>query len=170
MLRSLLILILVALGFWFAADLVLRERSQQADVMPPQYELEPIVPPPTREQPASAYVADVSAHTAQELETLFERVEALLDRPRGEGEAPLVTLVLHGPEVEFFALKNYAQHKTLVDHAAKLAALGGVQISICQTQMRARGIAGDQVPSFLRQIPYGPEEVERLIGNDYVLM
>ncbi|MCO6412662.1 MAG: DsrE family protein [Thiogranum sp.] len=168
MLRSLLILILVALGFWFAADLVLRERPQQADVLPPRYELEPIVPPPGRDE--SAYVADVSAHTAQELETLFERVEALLDRPRGEGEAPLVTLVLHGPEVEFFALKNYAQHKALVDHAAKLAALGGVQISICQTQMRARGIAGDQVPSFLRQIPYGPDEVQRLIGNNYVLM
>lgn len=168
MLRSLLILILVALGFWFAADLVLRERPQQAVVTPPHYELEPIVPPPTREQ--AAYVADVSAHTVQELETLFERVEALLDRPRAEGEAPLVTLVLHGPEVEFFALKNYTQQKALVNRAAKLAALGGVQISICQAEMRARGIASDQVPSFLRQLPYGPDEVERLIGNDYVLM
>ena len=165
MLRSFLILILAALLFWFAADRVLREPQQDPQQA---YQLEPIIPPLSETQPN--YVADVSAHTTQELETLFDRIEALLERPRGEGEAPLIALVLHGPEVEFFALKNYTQHRTLVDRAAKLAALGGVQISICQTQMRKRGIAGDQVPSFLRQIPYGPEEVEQLVGKDYVLM
>ena len=165
MLRSFLILILVAVMFWFVADLVLRERQQ---VPQEAYELEPIIPPLSETQPN--YVADVSAHTTQELETLFDRVEALLERPRGAGESPLIALVLHGPEVDFFALQNYAQHKNLVDRAAKLAALGGVQISICQTQMRKRGIAADQVPSFLRRVPYGPGEVERLVGQNHVLM
>jgi intracellular sulfur oxidation DsrE/DsrF family protein len=172
MLRSFLILLLVALVFWFAADRVLRERAQtpqQADVSAPQpYELEPIIPPLAEGPPG--YVADISAHSPKALATLFDRVEALLDRPRKVGEAPLIALVLHGPEVEFFALKNYAQHKALVDRAAKLSALGAVQISICQTQMRVRGIASDQVPSFLRQIPYGPDEVKRLVDNGYVLM
>jgi intracellular sulfur oxidation DsrE/DsrF family protein len=109
-------------------------------------------------------------HSEAELETLLDRVEQLLERPRKSGEAPLVSLVLHGPEVEYFALKNYAQYRGVVDRAAKLAALGAVDISICQTQMRNRGIAEDEVPAFLRQVPYGPQEVQRLLDNGYVYM
>ncbi|HHJ13056.1 MAG TPA: hypothetical protein ENJ79_01580 [Gammaproteobacteria bacterium] len=114
--------------------------------------------------PAEAYYADVSVHTEKELELLFDRVEAVLDRPRGEGEPPLVSLVLHGPEVEFFALKNYPRYKSLVDRAARLAALGAVDLAICQTRMRQYGIGPDEVPAFLRQVPYGPGEIERLRG------
>jgi intracellular sulfur oxidation DsrE/DsrF family protein len=109
-------------------------------------------------------------HTVEELERLFSRVEQVLDRPRSGGEQALIALVLHGPEVEFFALKNYTNYKTVVDRAAKLAALGAVDISICQTQMRNYGIAPDEVPSFLHQVPFGPDEVQRLIGEGYVYM
>jgi intracellular sulfur oxidation DsrE/DsrF family protein len=53
---------------------------------------------------------------------------------------------------------------------APLAALGAVDISICQTQMRQLGIEDDQVPAFLRRVPYGPGEVGRLLENGYVYM
>ncbi len=109
-------------------------------------------------------------HTTEELELLFDRVEALLDRPRGEGEAPIISLVLHGPEVDFFALKNYERYRHVVDRAAKLAAFGAIDISICQTQMQQRGIGRDEVPAFLHQVPFGPEEVESLRGQGYVAM
>lgn len=169
MLRNLLILVVVALGFWLAAERMLTTTpapTETAATPPPA--LEPIIPPPSRQPPN--LVADISVHTEQELDILFTRVEQLLDRPRSENEAPLVSIVLHGPEVSFFAVQNYAKYKGLVDRAAKLAALGAVDISICQTQMRNLGIATDQVPSFLRQVPYGPGEVERLLENGFVSM
>ncbi|HHH45111.1 MAG TPA: hypothetical protein ENK49_13310 [Gammaproteobacteria bacterium] len=169
MLRNLLILVVVALGFWLAAQRLLTgEQAPTETATNPPPVLEPIVPPPSR-QPRNL-VADISVHTEQELDILFTRVEQLLDRPRSENEAPLVSIVLHGPEVAFFAVQNYAKYKGLVDRAAKLAALGAVDISICQTQMRNLGIATDQVPSFLRQVPYGPGEVERLLENGFVSM
>ncbi len=133
-----------------------------------QQELEPIVPVPQGDE--LNRVADISVHTEEELEILFTRVEQLLDRPRSGNEPPLISLVLHGPEVEFFAVKNYAKYKRIVDQAAKLAALGAVDISICQTQMRNFGIASDQIPSFLHQVPYGPGEVEGLLKRGYVFM
>jgi hypothetical protein len=34
--------------------------------------------------------------------------------------------------------------------------------------MRHLGIAPDQVPSFLHQVPYGPGEVERLLERGFV--
>jgi len=169
MLRKLLILVFVTAVFWLAVSVLLNEQrqsSQQDGALPP--ELEPIVPHPVDKQPNR--VADISVHTQEELEILFARVEQLLDRPRTGDETPLVNLVLHGPEVEFFAIENYDKYKAIVDHAAKLAALGAVDISICQTQMRSLGMATDEVPSFLRQVPYGPGEVESLIENGFVYM
>ncbi len=169
MLRKLLIVIFVLAGFWLAVDvLFIEQRRAPEPTAPQQLELEPIVPPPVEGQ--QNRVADISVHTPQELEILFDRVERLLDRPRSGGETPLISLVLHGPEIEFFVIENYEKYKGIVDRAAKLAALGAVDVTICQTQMRKFGIATDEVPSFLRQVPFGPDEVERLLQSGYVYM
>jgi intracellular sulfur oxidation DsrE/DsrF family protein len=171
MLRNLLIFILAALAFWYGAEFLTDRQPQGARneaVVVQQPALEPIIPPPT-ESPARQF-ADISLHTPEELDLLFDHVEELLDRPRGEGEAPIISLVLHGPEVEFFALKNYQRYRDIVDRAAKLAALGAVDISICQTQMRQLNLGKDEVPAFLRQVPYGPDEVNLLREQGYVAM
>lgn len=169
MVRNLVLLILAAAVFWLAVQLLLREQ-QQVGQAPAVVTQAPgaIVPLPGQSQPNR--VADISAHSVDELQTLFDRVEELLDRPRSGEEAPLISLVLHGPEIEYFALKNYAQYKLVVDRAAKLAALGVVQINICQTKMRQLGIASDEVPAFLNQVPFGPAEVEQLVTDGYVYM
>ncbi|VAW72734.1 hypothetical protein MNBD_GAMMA15-1887 [hydrothermal vent metagenome] len=171
MFRNLLIFALFVLAFWYGADYLPNWQSQtveDAQLVVQLPELELIVPPPVA-GPDRKY-ADISVHTTDELELLFDRVEASLKRPRGEGEAPLVSLVLHGPEVEFFTLKNYDRYQNIVDRAAKLAALGAVEISICQTRMRMLGIGSDEVPAFLRQVPFGPGEVDRLREQGYVAM
>ena len=168
--RNLIVLLIVAVGFWLIFYQLKHDRqhASQAPVSVEQQNLEQVVPVP--EQAPQKRVADISVHTVEELERLFSRVEQVLDRPRSDGEQALIALVLHGPEVEFFALKNYTRYKTVVDRAAKLAALGAVDISICQTQMRNYGIAPDEVPAFLHQVPFGPDEVQRLIGEGYVYM
>jgi len=170
--RNFSILVLGVLVFWVAADMVLRD---QPGSIRGTVALPPAPSPAARPDLPEAgvepgFVADISVHTVQELAIIFDRVEQLLDRPRKAGETALVSLVLHGPEVDFFVLENYAEYKDIVDRAAKLAALGAVDISICLTQMRSRGIGRDDVPSFLRQIPYGPDEVSRLRSSGYVTM
>jgi intracellular sulfur oxidation DsrE/DsrF family protein len=167
--RNLLILVLAVAVFWLVAERLVRDQPVAESPAALQTELEPIIPPSTSGT-AQQFVADINVHTVEELEVLFTRVEQLLDRPRGADEAPLISVVLHGPEVEFFALQNYQQYKDIVDYAAKLSALGAVDISICRTQMRVRGIDPDQVPAFLNQVPYGPGEVERLVNEGYVVM
>ena len=169
LIRNLLILVLAVAVFGLAAERLLRDQPVVSDSATIQPALDPIVPPPTIES-EQRFVADVNVHTVEELELLFARVEQLLDRPRGADEPPLISVALHGPEVEFFALQNYQKYKSVVDHAAKLSALGAVDISICRTQMRVRGIEPDQVPAFLNQVPYGPGEVERLVVEGYVVM
>jgi len=169
LIRNLLLLVLAAAVFWLAVERLSRDQQQAAQTpVSAGRALEPIVPPPGK-APQNR-VADISVHTVEELERLLSRAEQVLERPRSDGEQALISLVLHGPEVEFFALKNYAQYKAVVDRAAKLAALGAVDISICQTQMHHYGITPDEVPAFLRQVPFGPDEVQRLINEGYVTM
>jgi len=170
--RNFLILVLGVLVFWVSADMVLRDQqsSIRGTVAVPPAPSSAAGPDLPQAEVERGFVADISVHTVQELAIVFDRVEQLLDRPRKAGEMALVSLVLHGPEVDFFVLENYAKYKDIVDRAAKLAALGAVDISICLTQMRNRGIGSNDVPSFLRQIPYGPDEVSRLRGSGYVTM
>ena len=113
-------------------------------------------------------VLDVSVHTIEGLKVLFDRAEELAMTPRPKGEDASVILVLHGPEVEYFSIKNYDKYKDIVDQAARLDAFDVVDVKICQTMMGEHGIEQNDIPSFIEQVPYGPGEVERLKQEGYV--
>ena len=113
-------------------------------------------------------VLDITVHTVEELQVLLERAEHLARTPRETRRNASVVLVLHGPEVEFFSTRNYDQYKDIVDRAARLDSLDIVDVRICQTMMASRGIARDDIPPFIDQVPDGPVEVERLVGEGYV--
>jgi intracellular sulfur oxidation DsrE/DsrF family protein len=113
-------------------------------------------------------VLDITVHTVEELQVLFERAETLAGSPRTGGGDASVVLVLHGPEVEFFSTRNYDRFKEIVDRAARLDSLDIVDVRICQTMMAARGIARDDIPPFIDQVPDGQVEVDRLVSEGYV--
>jgi intracellular sulfur oxidation DsrE/DsrF family protein len=113
-------------------------------------------------------VLDISVHTIEGLKVLFDRAEELAMRPQAQGEEASVVLVLHGPEVEFFSIRNYEQYKDIVDQAARLDAFDVVDVKICKTMMGVKGIGSDDIPSFIEQVQLGPSEVERLLQEGYV--
>ncbi len=113
-------------------------------------------------------VLDISVHTIDELKVLFDRAEKLAMTPRSPGEEAKVVLVLHGPEVEFFSTDNYEKYRDIVDQAARLDAFDVVDIKICQTMMKIKGIPRDDIPPFIEQVPLGTAEVERLVREGYV--
>jgi intracellular sulfur oxidation DsrE/DsrF family protein len=113
-------------------------------------------------------VLDVSVHSLDELLVLLDRAEELAMRPQPQGEKAGVVLVLHGPEVEFFAISNYPRYKDVVDQAARLDAFDVVDVKICRSMMERLGVGVDDIPAFIEQVPYGPGEVERLVREGYV--
>jgi len=113
-------------------------------------------------------VLDISVHTIDELKVLLDRAEGLAMTPQPPGAAASVVLVLHGPEVEFFAISNYGKYKDIVDQAARLDAFDVVDVKICRAMMQTRGIPRDDIPAFIEQVPLGPLEIERLAGEGYV--
>jgi len=122
---------------------------------------------PEEELPKKA-VLDITVHTIDELKVLFDRAEEIALAPQPPGGEASVVLVLHGPEVEFFAISNYDKYKDIVDQAARLDAFDVVDVKICQTMMEIRGIPRDDIPAFIEQVPLGTVEVERLVREGYV--
>lgn len=113
-------------------------------------------------------VLDISVHTLEELKVLLDRAEELALRPQPQGYRARVVLVLHGPEVEFFSIRNYPMYKDIVDQAARLDAFDVVDVKICQTMLQRQGLEQNDIPAFIEQVPYGPGEVERLVREGYV--
>jgi intracellular sulfur oxidation DsrE/DsrF family protein len=113
-------------------------------------------------------VLDISVHTIEGLRVLFDRAEQLAMRPQAQGVDDSIVLILHGPEVEFFSIKNYDKYKDIVDQAARLDAFDVVDVKICQSMMGLRGVARDDIPAFIEQVPVGPDEVEQLVQEGYV--
>jgi intracellular sulfur oxidation DsrE/DsrF family protein len=124
--------------------------------------------PVPRETIPARGVLDIMVHTLDELRVLLDRAELLADTLQPQGENASVVLVLHGPEVEFFASGNYEKYKDIVDQAARLDAFDIVDVKICQTMMSMQGVARDDIPAFIEQVPLGQAEIERLVGEGYV--
>ena len=79
-----------------------------------------------------------------------------------------IAMVLHGPDVAFFATDNYEQYKDLVDLAASLDAFGFVDLKVCAVSVRIHGLQAEKFPPFIEIVPYGPAEVARLRSAGYV--
>jgi intracellular sulfur oxidation DsrE/DsrF family protein len=113
-------------------------------------------------------VLDISVHTVEELQVLFDRAEKLADKLSSGTQEASIVLVLHGPEVEFFSKKKYGEYKDIVDQAARLDAYAIVDVKICQAMMQVQGVERDDIPAFIEQVPLGRAEIDRLAGEGYV--
>lgn len=130
--------------------------------------LPPLLDPSEIERPRTVY--DISLHEAGDLRLLLERLEMLASQPRPHSDKPEIALVLHGPELSYFAIKNYSKHRELVDLAAKLDAFQAIEIKACRTKMREYELEPADLPAFIEIVPFGPAEVQRLEGEGYLKM
>ena len=124
----------------------------------------------TTEAAGQRYLAEIEVHTADEMLSILQRTEDLLQ----QGAIPLdgdprVAFVLHGPEVYVLLRQNYFDNKEVVDRAASLSALGVVEIMACETWMGIKGIDPDELQPFVATVPYGPAEERRLVKEENYL-
>ncbi|WP_297528663.1 DsrE family protein [Thiohalobacter sp.] len=126
--------------------------------------------PPGAPQPEAGRVYDISLHDPGELMLLLRRLEQLSEGPQASGTQPSVALVLHGPELAYFARDHYDHYRELVDLAARLDAFHVIEVKACRTRMKALGLKPEDMPAFIELVPYGPDEVERLRREGYLVM
>jgi intracellular sulfur oxidation DsrE/DsrF family protein len=113
------------------------------------------------------YIAAIELHTTAELHAVLERADQLLTQGLAlQSDPASVTFILHGPEVISLLRQNYLQNKPTVDLAARLSALGVVEIMACKTWMGGNSIAVEDLQPFVGTVDYGPAEVRRLIDEE----
>lgn len=118
--------------------------------------------------PPPGYVADLRAHTPEELADLLWRVSDLAGSADGFPSADPVIFVLHGDESAAFTRANYRRYKDVVDLAAQLEAFGLVDIRICEQWLTDHGLMQSDLPPFVDTVPSGPAEAMRLEREGYV--
>jgi len=116
------------------------------------------------------YIFNVTLHTPEEIAHLLTRAEQLARTVRTDNVSTRIALVLHGPEIEIFAKNNYRQFQKIVDEAERLDTENIIEVKMCLTEMRRRGLRKEDVPAFIELVPYGPDEEERLRRNGYVYL
>jgi intracellular sulfur oxidation DsrE/DsrF family protein len=116
------------------------------------------------------YLFNVTLHTPEEITGLLARAEKLAQTMRTDEAGTGIALVLHGPEIEMFAKKNYPRFMKTVDQAARLDAGHVIEVKMCLTEMRHLGLRKEDIPEFIELVPYGPDEEERLRRNGYIYL
>ena len=153
------------IGFYFTRTVI--QPTRTSGIVVHQTELA-TVPAIDSARPAN-YFFDVHGHSAEEIIGLLNRAKDTYDElPPELQESARIVMVLHGPDVEFFAGENYARYKSLVDLAANVDALGFIDLKACAASVRSRSLQTDKFPPFIEFVPYGPGEVTRLRSAGYV--
>ena len=125
---------------------------------------------PAVDQLQQHQVYDINLHDPEELVQLLHRLDELAGTPNAASHAPRIALVLHGPEIEFFAIEWYEHYRELVDMAARLDAFRVIEVKACETRMQELGLTEEDLPGFIETVPYGPAEIKRLERQGYVRM
>lgn len=118
------------------------------------------------EESDGGYLARIGFNNPKQVAEALMRVEGLYNFDVGEQLTNPVAIVVHGPEVSIFQKENYQEHKEIVDLAAKLSALGILDISVCEVRLNRSGGDTSSIYPFVGTVPFGPTEVNRLLDEE----
>ena len=96
----------------------------------------------------------------------LERAEAYYQQEGLNLSHPPVAFVIFGPPVSIFFKENYQKNQKVVDLAAKLMALKVIDVKVCQFSYIKAGLDGENLLPFVSTVPFGPDELTRLIEDE----
>ena len=106
-----------------------------------------------------------------------ERMNAVLDRAsyisKLNGANPFdtsVVLVLHGSEIPFFAIENYAEHKDLMQRANSLTLNGVIKYRMCEQAAQFHGYQPEDIHGFVTLVPMAEAEIIRYQQKGYAVL
>lgn len=153
-------LMLIALAAWLAAPALAAERTAPwGTAAPAQRSYEP-----------DKVVYDVAFDSPEQLARLLDRASFLATLYAANPFDAAIVLVLHGPEVQYFAVKDFARHRALMERAQSLTVGGMISIRMCEVAARARGLAPKDIHGFVELVPMGDAEIIRLQRQGHAYM
>ena len=107
-------------------------------------------------------VYDVHVDTVAKVESVFDRASHLSITTGADPFDQSIVLVLHGHELNFFAIKNYSKYKELIQRAQSLVESEALTIKMCKIAAEGQGYLAKDIHGFIEMIPMGDAEIIRL--------
>ncbi len=116
---------------------------------------------PTQYKPQKV-VYDVHVKTVAAVESVLDRASYLSTITGADPFDQSIVLVLHGPELSFFARENYEKYKELMHRAQSLVEAEAITIKMCKIAAQAQGYQPEDIHGFVEMVPMGDAEIIRL--------
>ena len=111
-------------------------------------------------------VYDVNAETVEDFEGVLSRASYLSTITGADPFDQSIVLVLHGPEIALFGIKNHGKHKELMQRAHSLVDSEVLTIRMCKVAAEAMGYQPEDIHGFVEMIPMGDAEIIRLQNEE----
>lgn len=111
-------------------------------------------------------VYDVHVKTAAKMESVLDRASYLSTITGADPFEQSIVLVLHGPELRFFAKENYKKHKDLMQRAQSLVESEALSIKMCTIAAQSQGYSPEHIHGFIEMVPMGDAEIIRLQNEE----
>jgi len=121
-------------------------------------QMSPLYPP--------GFLARIDQNSPKEVEQALKRAEELYFSQPDPLSIPTLSFVIHGPEVEIFVRDNYKKYKNINDLAARLTALGIINLRVCETRLSSLNHSKSSLFPFVGTVKLGPKEERRLIKKE----
>ena len=112
-------------------------------------------------------VYDVNVKTLAAMNGVLDRASYLSKITGADPFDGSIVLVLHGPEIEFFARKNYSKYKELMHRAQSLVEGETLKIRMCKLAAEGHGFKPEQIHGFVKMVPMGDAEIVRLQNEEH---
>jgi intracellular sulfur oxidation DsrE/DsrF family protein len=107
-------------------------------------------------------VYDVAVNSVDKLNSVLDRASYLSQITGADPFEQSIILVLHGNEIDYFAIKNYQKHKELMIRAQSLVQSEALKIRMCRIAAQGHGYEPKDIHGFVEMIPMGDAEITRL--------
>jgi hypothetical protein len=116
-------------------------------------------------------VYDVASPDIETFSRVLDRVSYLNKLYHADPFDESIVLVLHGDEIPFFAVDDYARYRELMHRAQSLTLSGPVEFRMCRVAARGHGLEPEDIHGFVRVVPMADAEIVRLQQEEgYVYM
>jgi len=111
-------------------------------------------------------VYDVNVKTLGAMNGVLDRASYLSKITGADPFDSSIVLVLHGPEIEFFARENYQKYKELIHRAQSLVEGETLKIRMCKLAAEGHGYKPNHIHGFIKVVPMGDAEIIRLQNEE----
>ena len=115
-------------------------------------------------------VYDVSVKSVAQLENVLDRASYLSVLNDADPFDSKIVIVLHGDEIGFFAVRNYAKYRELMARAQSLTVGGIIDIRMCRVAARRRGFEPPDIHGFVTIVPMADAEIIDLQKQGFAYM